>query len=95
MVEGGGLAPGMVYMPMGPHGMAATQQQWPMIPPWMGMSPYYMPPVQANMQEHMNLMAAGRSTSAPDGGNPLGYNLASPLPSAGKSPPPPFLTPHI
>lgn len=47
MVEGGGIHPGMVYMPMGPH----AQQQWPMMNPWMGMVPYYhLPPGQPALQ---------------------------------------------
>jgi len=53
MVDNGGIPPGMVYMPMGPHGMAGAhaQQQWPMMPSWMGMTSYYhLPPGQSGMQ---------------------------------------------
>lgn len=86
MVDGNALQPGMVYMPMGHHGMGhhglAPQQQWPVMP-WMG--PYFMHPGQLPTQEPVNLMAAGRSTSAPDG--PTGFSWASqPMQNSGAAP---------
>ncbi len=70
MVEGAGMQPGMMYMPLSPHGLSPhglghPQQQWPAMMPWMG--PYFMHPSQHAQPEPINLMAAGRSTSAPDG----------------------------
>ena len=78
MVEGGGMQPGMMYMPMSPHhglsphSLGHPQQQWPLMP-WMG--PYFMHPSQHTQPEPINLMAAGRSTSAPE--NPASLSWAS------------------
>ena len=78
LVEGGGMSPGMMYMPLSPHGLSPhglghPQQQWPAMMPWMG--PYFMHPSQHAQPEPINLMSAGRSTSAPD--NPASLSWAS------------------
>lgn len=78
MVEGAGMQPGMMYMPLSPHGLSPhslghPQQQWPAMMPWMG--PYFMHPSQHAQPEPINLMSAGRSVSAPD--NPASLSWAS------------------
>ena len=79
-----GMPPGMVYMPMGAPTM--PQQQWQMVQgPWMGH--YFMPPSQHHLPEPLNLMAAGRSSSAPEG--PVNFNWAAkPTHSSGAPAPP-------
>ena len=74
-----GMPAGMVYMPMGAPAM--PQQQWQMVQgPWMGH--YFMPPSQHHMpDQHLNLMAAGRSSSAPEG--PLAFRAALPTHASG------------